>query len=104
MYMDDILITYSSNAQITWVINYLGQEFALKDLGDFNYFLGLEVTLSIDGLHISQTKFVGDILRKCHILNSKGCNTPICVADKLQKNKGCMFKNHSLNRSIDGSL
>ena len=62
------------------------------------------MTPSIDGLHISQTKFVSDILRKAHILDSKGCNTPICVANKLQKNKGCLFKNHSLYKSIDGSL
>ena len=104
VYVDDILITGSSNAQVTEVISKLSLEFALKDLGDFNYFLGVEVTLSAEGLHLSQTKYVGDILRKAHMLGSKGCNTPISVADKLQKDKDCIFENPSLYRSIIGSL
>lgn len=81
--MDDILITSLSNAQITEVINQLGLEFAFKDVGDFKYFLGLEVTSSIDGLHLSQAKFVGDILRKAHMFDNKDYNTPISVVDKL---------------------
>ena len=38
------------------------------------------------------------------MLGSKGCNTPINVADKLQKDKGCTFENSSLYKSIFGSL
>ena len=79
-------------------------EFALKDLGDFNYFLGLEVTPSSAGLHLSQTKYVGDILKKAHMLDSKGCNTPVSVVDKLYKDKGNLFENPSLYRSVIGSL
>ncbi|KAH9805863.1 retrovirus-related pol polyprotein from transposon RE1 [Citrus sinensis] len=104
VYVDDILITGSSEVYISEVISLLSSEFALKDLGDFNYFLGVEVTPSAEGLHLSQTKYVGDILRKAHMLESKGCNTPISVADKLQKDKGCSFPNPSLYRSIIGSL
>ncbi|KAK9207149.1 hypothetical protein WN943_017434 [Citrus x changshan-huyou] len=104
VYVDDILITGSSEVYISEVISLLSSEFALKDLEDFNYFLGVEVTPSAEGLHLSQTKYVGDILRKAHMLESKGCNTPISVADKLQKDKGCSFTNPSLYRSIIGSL
>lgn len=104
IYADDISVTGSSNTQIETVVNQLGAEFALEDLRDFNYFLGLEVTPSTEGLHLSQTKYVGDILKKAHMLESKGCNTPIGVADKLQKNKGNVFENPSLYRSIVGSL
>ncbi|KAH9723455.1 retrovirus-related pol polyprotein from transposon RE1 [Citrus sinensis] len=104
VYVDDILITGSSNVYITEVISQLSSEFAVKDLGDFNYFFGVEVTPSAEGLHLSQTKYVGDILRKAHMLGSKGCNTPISVGEKLQKDKGCTFENSSLYRSIIGSL
>ncbi|KAH9684575.1 hypothetical protein KPL70_013597 [Citrus sinensis] len=79
--LDDILITGSSNAQVTEVISKLSSEFALKDLGDFNYFLGVEVTLSAEGLHLSQTKYVGDILRKAHMLGSKGSPTLTAYSD-----------------------
>ncbi|KAH9682071.1 retrovirus-related pol polyprotein from transposon RE2 [Citrus sinensis] len=104
IYVDDILVTGSSSAQIEGIITLLGSEFALKDLGDFNYFLGLEVTPSSAGLHLSQTKYVGDILQKAHMLDSKGCNTPMSVADKLYKDKGTLFENPSLYRSVIGSL
>ncbi|KAH9677458.1 retrovirus-related pol polyprotein from transposon RE1 [Citrus sinensis] len=56
IYVDDILITGSNSKFVEGVINKLGTEFALKDLGEFNYFLGLEVTPSVEGLHLSQTK------------------------------------------------
>ena len=104
IYVDDILVTCSSNAQIEKIITLLGSEFALKDLGDFNYFLGLKVTPSSAGLHLSQTKYVRDILKKAHMLDIKGCNTPVSVADKLYKDKGNLFQNLSLYRSVVGSL
>ncbi|KAH9764049.1 retrovirus-related pol polyprotein from transposon RE1 [Citrus sinensis] len=104
IYVDDILVTGSSCAQIEKITALLGFEFALKDLGDFNYFLGLEVTPSSAGLHLSQTKYVGDILKNAHMLDSKGCNTPMSVADKLYKDKGKLFENPSLYRSVIGSL
>ncbi|XP_052300125.1 secreted RxLR effector protein 161-like [Citrus sinensis] len=41
---------------------------------------------------------------KAHMLGRKDCNTPISVADKLQKDKGRMFEYPSPYRSIVGSL
>ena len=104
IYVDDILITGSNSQLIEQVIHNLSSEFALKDLGKFNYFLGLEVTPSIQGLHLSQTKFIGDILKKANMLDSKSFNTPMNTTDKLHKDKGAAFSNPSLYRSIVGSL
>ncbi|KAH9651771.1 reverse transcriptase Ty1/copia-type domain-containing protein [Citrus sinensis] len=78
--------------------------FALKDLGDFHYFLGIEVTLSVQGIHLSQTKYIGDIFKRENILESKGCITPMSTSEKLRKDKGAAFENPSLYRSIVGSL
>ena len=44
IYVVDILITGDNNAMIERFIKYLGDTFALKDLGEFNYFLGIEIT------------------------------------------------------------
>ena len=73
-------------------------------MGEFNYFLGLEVTPSIQGLHLSQTEYIGDILKKANMLDSKGYNTHMNTIDKLHKDKGTTFSNPSLYRSIVGSL
>ncbi|KAH9699266.1 retrovirus-related pol polyprotein from transposon RE1 [Citrus sinensis] len=104
VYVDDILVTGSNDQLVEKVIHHLSSEFALKDLGEFNYFLGLEVTLSVEGLHLSQTKYVGDILKKAQMIESKGCSTPMSSTEKLVKDKGAAFENPSLYRSIVGSL
>ncbi|KAH9673912.1 retrovirus-related pol polyprotein from transposon RE1 [Citrus sinensis] len=104
IYVDDILIIGSDNKLVEEVIGRLGSEFALKDLGDFNYFLGLEVTPSAAGMHLSQTKYIGDLLKKAQMIDSKGCPTPMSSSDKLVKDRGASFENPSLYRSLIGSL
>ncbi|KAH9687366.1 retrovirus-related pol polyprotein from transposon RE1 [Citrus sinensis] len=104
IYVDDILINGSNNKLVEEVIDRLGSVFALKDLGDFNYFLGLEVTSSAAGLHLSQTKYIGDLLKKAHMIDSKGCPTPMSSSDKLVRDRGAAFENPSLYRSLIGSL
>ncbi|KAH9741041.1 retrovirus-related pol polyprotein from transposon RE2 [Citrus sinensis] len=104
IYVDDILITGSNSLLVEKVIHQLGAEFALKDLGEFNYFLGLDVTPNVDGLHLSQTKYIGDLLKKAQMVNCKGCSTPMSSTEKLVKDKGEVFENPSLYRSLVGSL
>ncbi|KAK9200255.1 hypothetical protein WN944_015452 [Citrus x changshan-huyou] len=104
IYVDDILITGFDNKLVEEVIGRLGFEFALKDLGDFNYFLGLEVTPSAAGIQLSQTKYIGDLLKKAQMIGSKGCQTPMSLSDKLVKDRRAAFENPSLYRSLIGSL
>ena len=48
--MDDIIITRVDLSGIQELKNFLNQQFEIKDLGRLNYFLGLEITHSTDGL------------------------------------------------------
>jgi len=41
IYVDDIIVTSSSPEAITTLLRDLKKEFALKDLGDLHYFLGI---------------------------------------------------------------
>jgi hypothetical protein len=43
-YVDDIIVTSSSSKATTALLQDLERDFALKDLGDLHYFLGIEVT------------------------------------------------------------
>lgn len=47
-------------------------------------------------MHLSQTKYTGDIL--------KGCQTPMSSSERLVNDKGVAFENLSLYKSIIGSL
>jgi hypothetical protein len=42
--MDDIIITSSKPEAITELLNQMESEFAIKQLGDLNFFLGIEVS------------------------------------------------------------
>jgi hypothetical protein len=43
VHVDDIIVTSSSPAAIDALLSDLKSDFALKDLGNLNYFLGIEV-------------------------------------------------------------
>ncbi|KAH9652916.1 retrovirus-related pol polyprotein from transposon RE1 [Citrus sinensis] len=63
-YVDDIIVTGSNSAQIQQVIINLQTTFALKDLGELHFFLGIQVTKTDTGLHLSQSKYIADLLTK----------------------------------------
>lgn len=104
IYVDDILFTGSNSKLVKNVIHQLVSKFALKDLREFNYFRGLKVTLSVEGLHLSLAKYIGNFLKKAHIVENKGCPTPMSSLDKLAKNKGAALDNPPLYRCPVGSL
>jgi hypothetical protein len=62
IYVDDIIVTGSSQEAITALLYYFRQDFALKDLGDLHYFLGIEVRKDKEGIILSQEKYARDIL------------------------------------------
>lgn len=43
IYVDDIIVVNSTQEATAGLLNNLKQEFALKDLGELHYFLGIEV-------------------------------------------------------------
>jgi hypothetical protein len=55
LYVDDIILTASSNALRDSIMSKLGSEFAMKDLGPLSYFLGISVTRHSGG-HFSLSK------------------------------------------------
>jgi hypothetical protein len=62
VYVDDIIVTSSSQDVVHALLQDLKKEFALKDLGDLHYFLGIEVQRSKDGLLMKQQRYATDIL------------------------------------------
>ena len=59
--MDDMIITGDDLSSIQELKDFLSQQFETKDLGHFSYFLGLEITHSIDGLYITQAKYASEL-------------------------------------------
>ena len=105
IYVDDIIITGSSSAKIKQLISDLSKAFALKELGDLNYFLGIEVHTLPDGsLHMSQSKYVRDLLVKANMWDAKSLPTPMVSNLKLSKHGSSYLSDPTLYRSIVGAL
>jgi hypothetical protein len=54
VYVDDIIVASSSQDVTMCLLQNLEKDFALKDLGDLHYFLGIEVTKVKDGILLTQ--------------------------------------------------
>lgn len=75
--VDDIILTGNNPSLITNFFQELGIEFEIKDLGTLHYFLGLEATYTFTGLHVSQCKYMLDLLRRSNMVDCIPCSTPI---------------------------
>ncbi|KAL0423395.1 UNVERIFIED_CONTAM: Retrovirus-related Pol polyprotein from transposon RE1 [Sesamum radiatum] len=83
VYVDDILLTGSSDATLHAVKEYLDRPFTIKDLGLAKYFLSLELARSSHGLHVTQHKYLQDILADTSMLAAKPAPTPLPPGLKL---------------------
>jgi len=104
IYVDDIILTGSSSSAIKDLLVQLRMEFAVKDLGPFHYFLGVEVTKVPYGLMLSQQRHIMSLLQKANMLIAKPITSPMSSAYQLHKLDGDSFDDPSLYRSIVGSL
>jgi len=89
---------------ITQLINDLHSSFALKDLGRLNFFLGVEATWHQDGLHLSQQRYINDLLTKTNMLLAKPISTPLFASTILSRSEGSTITDPTLYRSTVGSL
>lgn len=104
VYVADILITGSNTQLINKVITDLNAYFALKNLGDLHYFLGIEAYRDHSGLFLTQSKYISDLLSKNHMLHCKSCSTPASTCVKFSKSIGTPLTNLVVYRSTVGSL
>jgi hypothetical protein len=80
--VDDIVVASSSQKAIDALLLDLGLDFALKDLGDPPYFLGIEVKKVRDGIILSHESYANDLL---HRVNMQICKTVtiVCIGEAV---------------------
>lgn len=88
VYVDDIIVASSSRSATDALLKDLQHDFALKDLGDLHYFLGIEVKRTHDGLVMSQQKYASGILVCAGMKNCHPVDTPLSTSDKLSLTDG----------------
>ncbi|KAL5567439.1 hypothetical protein UlMin_024014 [Ulmus minor] len=104
VYVDEILVTSSSNTQIEGLIIQLHSAFAMRDLSQLSYFLGIEVIYDDQSIHLSQTKYIADLLERTEMLDCKPGTTPGVTGKALSQYDGEPFEGQTKYRSLVGAL
>ncbi|CAN6677253.1 unnamed protein product [Malus baccata var. baccata] len=104
LYVDDVIVTGSSSHLINQVIIALTAEFEMKDLGLLHYFLGLQISYTSEGLFVSQTKYIHELVDKVDLQDSKPCATPCLPYHQLLKDDGQPYTRPEQYQSVVGAL
>lgn len=104
IYVDDIIVTGSSATLVHSFIASLQHKFALKDLGWLHYFLGIEVRPCANDLHLSQAKYIQDLLTRANMQHANSLPSPMVPNTSLSRFDGDPFNDPHLYRSIVGAL
>nr|AAN34944.1 Putative retroelement [Oryza sativa Japonica Group] len=104
LYVDDILLTASSTSLLQHITARLHSEFAMTDLGDLHFFLGISVTRSADGLFLSQWQYAVDLLRRAGMSECHPTATPVDARCKLSATDGAPVSDPMEYRSLAGAL
>ncbi|XP_028215216.1 uncharacterized protein LOC114397354 [Glycine soja] len=104
LYVDDIILISSSDELRRSIISFLSSEFAIKDLGQLSYFLGIAVTPHVGGLFLSQKKYAAEIIDPAGMSSCKPSFTPVDTKPKLSATTNTPFEDPSLYRSLARAL
>ena len=104
LYVDDIILTASTDVLLQSIITKLQSALAIKDLGPVHYFLGIQVQRSASGFFLSQEKYAEDLLDRAGMLQCKPASTPIDTSPKVDAADGDPVPDASEFRSLAGGL
>jgi hypothetical protein len=104
IYLDDIIIVSSIPSAVDELLQLLCIDFAVKDLGNLYYFLGVEVLPVKAGLLLSQQRYIRDLLHKTNMQDVKPVTSPMSSSSVLSAFTGDLMEDPSLYRSTVGSL
>lgn len=76
IYVDDVILTGSDVIELNIIKNYLNTTFSITDMGNFHYFVSLEILITKSGIHQTQTSMLFKVLLML-VLWIKTCSLPI---------------------------
>ncbi|XP_013639800.1 PREDICTED: uncharacterized mitochondrial protein AtMg00810-like [Brassica oleracea var. oleracea] len=104
LYIDDIIVTASTDALRNTIIVVLKSEFPMKDFGIINSFLGISAKYNDQGLFLNQSRYAEDIIARAGMSECKPCATPVDLKSKLAEEAGKPVADPTHYRSLAGAL
>jgi len=86
--VDDITLFGATGELKEQTINVLKTEFKVNDMGELNWLLGIQITFTDDGITVSQTTFIDQILNRFSMEDCKPVSTPIDSNHQLKADDG----------------
>ena len=71
----------------------MSKEFEMSMIGELSFFLGLQIKQLKDGIFISQSKYLKDMLKKFGLENTKPIKTPMATNGHLDLMREVLIKN-----------
>src|SRR6266480_778413 len=89
VYVDDLKIAARGNSLMEQVKVSLAKEFEMKDLGEINHYLGMQIIRDREArtIHINQRAYVSAIIKRAGMENCNAVQTPMIFGQKLELGK-----------------
>jgi hypothetical protein len=73
-------------------------------MGELNFFLGIQVKQTKQGIFVHQAKYTKDLMKKFNMAELKPVSTPMSIATVLDPGENCEVIDQREYRSMIGSL
>ena len=104
LYVDELLITGSTVASISAIKTALHNAFEMSDLGLLKQFLGLKIEQNSDGIMVTQSKYISDLLVKFNMAECISAPFPFLSRISLEEGKSTPAMDCTIYRQLIGSL
>ncbi|GJU07167.1 putative ribonuclease H-like domain-containing protein [Tanacetum coccineum] len=104
IYVDDFISGSTKKELCNAFEKLMHEKFQMSSMGEFTFFLGLQVQQKKDGIFISQDRYVVEILKKFGFTEFKTASTPTEIQKPLLKDEDSEEVNVHMYRSMIGSL
>lgn len=91
LYVDDIILTGSSQETLNKWKSTLKSEFKMSDLGPLNLFLGIKIDRTKDGMYLTQSQYILNILKRFGMENCNAASTPLELDPSQEVNGECIL-------------
>ena len=104
VYVDDIIFGSDNEILSQKFSKDMQSEFEMSLLRELNFFLGLQISQLNDGIFISQSKYIKEMLKKFGMEDCKPISTPMITGCKLSKDDESKEVDQNMYMSMIGSL
>jgi hypothetical protein len=104
IYVDDIVFGSTNDRLSQKFAKDMQNEFEMSLLGELSFFLGLQICQRNQGIFISQTKYIREMLKRFGMEDCKLVTTPMQTSCKLRKDDDSKSTDQRQYRSMIGSL